>query len=448
MEVTVEEVNSLTRKLRIVLPAEEVAKEFDSAYRKLKSEVKLKGFRRGKVPRSILEKNYGPRIKAEVGEKLVQATYFDAVEREMLDVVAHPDIKTHTFGDDGTFCYEAEVETRPQFELKKYKGLEIEKNEPKVSDSEVEAELARLQKEMAPLRSVEDRAIALNDISIVDFQGYHDGERIPQVRGENVSIDVGSGRNGKEFEQKLIGLKKGDESRFEIEFPPTMANPVLAGKKVDFEIAVKDVKERVLADLDDEFARDIDGDFDSLDKLKAHIREKILKGKEEAAKGDLSDKIMQALITENHFEVPSRLVQYEINDYIKQTEERLKANGLNLESAGLNRDEMAEHYREAAEKRVRGDFILKEIAELEKIKLEEADINNGFGRIAEQYNMTVDEVKGFFKRREDMLPLLNELLNEKILKFLGEEAVFTVVTDRDQSSEEIETEEKEAGEQE
>jgi len=447
MEVTVEEIDSLTRKLKVVLPAEEVSKEFDSAYRKLKSEVKLKGFRRGKVPRSILEKNYGPRVRAEVGEKLVQATYFDAVEREKLDVVAHPDIKTHTFADDGTFCYEAEVETRPQFELKKYKGLEIEKDELKVGDSEVEAELARLQKEMAPLRSVEDRGIALNDLSIVDFQGYHDGELIPQVHGESVSIDVGSGRNGEEFEQKLIGLKKGDETRFEIEFPSTMANPVLAGKKVDFEVAIKDVKERVLADLDDEFARDVDGDFDSLDKLKVHIREKILKEKEETAKGGISDKIMQALIAENHFEVPSRLVRYEIDDYIKQTEERLKTNGLTLESAGVNREEMAEHYREVAEKRVRGDFILKQIAEQEKIKLEEADINQGFGRIAEQYNMTVDEVKGFFKRREDMLPFLNELLNEKILKFLGDEAVFKIVTDEDQSTGETETEEKAAGEQ-
>ena len=149
MEITVEEISPLTRKLKIQLPAEDVAKEIEAAYSKLKSEVHLKGFRKGKVPRRILEQNYGPKVQAEVGEKLVQATYFDAIEQQKLDVVAHPEIKAHNFGPDGTFVYEAEVDTRPQFELQQYKGLEIEKPEIAVDDSEVDEGLSLLTKQLA-----------------------------------------------------------------------------------------------------------------------------------------------------------------------------------------------------------------------------------------------------------------------------------------------------------
>jgi trigger factor len=424
MQITVNEVGGLTKKLKIVLPEEDVSKELDAGFRKVKNEANVKGFRRGKVPRHILEKTYGKQVRAEVAEKLVQATYFDAIEKEKLDVVAHPEIKAPVFEDDGSFSYEAEVDTRPQFELNEYKGLEIEKQEVSVSDDEVSNEIERLRKEIAPLRNIEDRAAQVGDIVIVDFDGFHEGEKLEQVHGEDVNVDIGTGRHGQEFENKLVGMKKGEDSTVEVDFTADSPNPVLAGKKVEFKINVKDIKERVLPDLDDEFAKDVGEEFDSLAALEEHIRGQILAQKEEAQEGDISDRIMQKLVEENEFEVPSRLVQFEINEYIKQTEETLKRGGLTLESAGVNRAEAEERYRDTAVKRVRGDFILKKIAELEEIKVLDEDINNGFARIAKQYNMTVPEVQGYFKSRDDMLPFIGELLNEKILKFLRSESKY------------------------
>ena len=424
MQITVNEVGGLTKKLKIVLPEEDVSKELDAGFRKVKNEANIKGFRRGKVPRHILEKTYGQQVRAEVAEKLVQATYFDAIEKEKLDVVAHPEIKAPVFEDDGSFSYEAEVDTRPQFELNEYKGLEIEKQEVSVSDDEVSNEIERLRKEIAPLRNIEDRAAQVGDIVIVDFDGFHEGEKLEQVHGEDVNVDIGTGRHGQEFENKLVGMKKGEDSSVEVDFTADSPNPVLAGKKVEFKINVKDIKERVLPDLDDEFAKDVGEEFDSLAALEEHIRGQILAQKEEAQEGDISDRIMQKLVEENEFEVPSRLVQFEINEYIKQTEETLKRGGLTLESAGVNRAEAEERYRDTAVKRVRGDFILKKIAELEEIKVLDEDINNGFARIAKQYNMTVPEVQGYFKSRDDMLPFIGELLNEKILKFLRGESKY------------------------
>jgi trigger factor len=425
MQITVNEVGGLTKKLKIVLPKEEVSKELDAGFRKIKNDARIKGFRRGKVPRHILEKTYGEQVRAEVAEKLVQATYFDAVEKEKLDVVAHPEIKAPVFEEDGSFSYEAEVDTRPQFELKEYKGLEIEKEEVDVDDTEIDAEIDRLRREMAPLRSIEKRAAQENDIAIVDFDGFHNGEQMKQVHGENVNVDIGSGRHGEEFEKKIVGMKIGEEALVEVDFDAGSPNPVLAGKKVEFKISVKDVKERVLPELDDEFAKDVGDEFETLAALREHIREKILADKEQSLEGDIADRIMQKLIETNEFEVPSRLVQYEINEYIKQTEDTLQRGGLSLEAAGINRAEAEDRYRETAAKRVRGDFILKKIAEQEDIKVLEEDINDGFARIAKQYNMTIPEVRNFFKSRDDMLPFINELLNEKILKFLRDGAKFS-----------------------
>lgn len=427
MQVTVNEVGVLTKKLKIVLPEEEVTKELDAGFRKIKNEARIKGFRRGKVPRHILEQTYGHQVRAEVAEKLVQATYFDAVEKEKLDVVAHPEIKTPVFEEDGSFSYEAEVDTRPQFELQDYKGMDIEKEKITVTDAEIDAAIDGLRREVAPLRSVEDRAVQERDIVIADFDGFHEGEQLKQVHGENVNVDVGTGRHGQEFENKLIGMQKGEEASVEVDFDADSPNPLLAGKKVEFKVRVNDIKERVLPELDDEFARDVGEDFDSLSALRQHIKEKILAEKEQALEGNISDRIMQKLLEANQFEVPSRLVQHEINEYIKQTEETLQRGGLSLEAAGISRAETEERYRETAVKRVRGDFILKKIAEQEDIKVLDEDLNNGFARIAKQYNMTVPEVKGYFKNRDDMLPFMNELLNEKILKFLRNEAKYIPV---------------------
>jgi len=424
MQITVNEVGGLTKKLKIVLPEEEVSKELDAGFKKIKNEANIKGFRRGKVPRHILEKTYGQQVRAEVAEKLVQATYFDAIEKEKLDVVAHPEIKAPVFEDDGSFSYEAEVDTRPLFELNEYKGLEIEKQEVSVSDEEVSGEIERMRKEIAPLRNVEDRGAQVGDIAIVDFDGFHEGEQLEQVHGKGVNVDIGTGRHGQEFENRLVGMKKGEESSVEVDFTVDSPNPVLAGKKVEFRINVKDIKERVLPDLDDEFAKDIGEEFDSFAALEEHVREQILAQKEEAQEGDISDRIMLKLVEANDFEVPSRLVQFEINEYIKQTEETLKRGGLTLESAGVNRAEAEDRYRDTAVKRVRGDFILKKIAELEDIKVLDEDINNGFARIAKQYSMTIPEVQGYFKSRDDMLPFIGELLNEKILKFLRGESKY------------------------
>ena len=428
MDVVVEKVSELTRKLTITLPETLVSKELDKAYAKLNKEVSLKGFRRGKVPHSVLKKNFRDRVEAEVGEQLIQATYFDAVEQEKLDAVVHPVVREHSFREDGTFSYVAEVDIKPVFELTRYKGLEIEKPTTTVTDTEVEARIDALRREHSVLRSADDTyTITKDDVAIVDFQGFHNGKAMKEVHNENYSVDIGSGSLGEEFEQKLVGLKKGDKTLYEVEFPAGYPNPVLAGKKVEFKVDVQGVKQRIRPEVDDEFAKDVNEEYQNVADLKEGIRKQLQTQKEASLEGDLDDRIMHKLIEENTFEIPARLVAYEIEEMIKQTEGNLQRSGLTLESAGLKREDLVQKNQDVAEKRVRGDFILKKVAELESIKIEDEDLQRGYQRIASQYNMSVAEVKQFFQRRDEVLPFVNELLNEKILRFLRDAARFTEV---------------------
>ena len=428
MEIAVENLSELTRKLTITLPKETVGPALDKAFAKINKEVRLKGFRRGKIPQSVLEKNFRDQIQAEVGEKLVQETYFDAVEKEGLEPVVHPEIAEHRFPEDGTFVYVAMVDIKPQIDLKEYKGLEVEKPVLTVGEEEVDKELTLLQRHQAALKTAEEgHVIAMDDVAVVDFQGFHNGKAMKEVRNENYSVDIGMNRLGKDFEEKLIGMKKGDKALYEVDFPADYPNPLLAGKKVEFKVDVKDVKVRVKPELDDEFAKDIKPELTSLQALRDDIRARLQKAKDDALQGDLDDRIMHKLIELNPFEVPQRLVNYEIQEMLKQTEENLKRSGLSFESAGINLEELVEKNRDVAAKRVKGDFLLKKIAEVEEIKIADEDIQRGYQRIADQYRMTLDEVKKYFQRREEILPFMNELHNEKVLNFLREQARFTSV---------------------
>jgi len=244
------------------------------------------------------------------------------------------------------------------------------------------------------------------------------------IKNEDFTIDVGKGQMDPEFEGKLVGMNTGEEASHEVQFPEKHPNPILAAKNIEFRIKVKDVKERVLAELDDEFAKDVNESFKTLDDLKTMIRERLEADKLSAAGGELNDRIMQKLLENHSFDVPERLVRFEVEQMIKQTEEQLQKSGMSLEAAGLNREELAKNNEPVAVQRVRGDFILKKIAEVEEIKVNDEDLERTFTRIGEQYNMPADRVKEFFKSRDDLLPLMNEVLNEKILNFLKDNAKF------------------------
>ncbi|MCI5211813.1 MAG: trigger factor, partial [Candidatus Electrothrix sp. ATG2] len=310
MDIAIEEVSELARKVTVTLPAEDVQKELDKKYNELRKEVTMKGFRRGKAPMSILKKSYKDRVEPEIADKLVQDTYFDAVEEKGINVIVHPEIREATFADDGTFTYIAMVEVKPEFELQEYKGLEIEKPNTDVSDTEVEEKIKELQRSKAVLRSTEDdHEIVMDDIVTIDFQGFHNEKALKEVRNENFSVDMGTGYLGEDFEERLLGAKKGDSILYESDFPADFQNPVMAGKTIEFKVDVKEIKERIKPELDDEFAKDIDEKHQTLDDLRTSISSDLKQEKEAALEGDLNNRIMQNLLNlNNEFPIPQRTV--------------------------------------------------------------------------------------------------------------------------------------------
>ena len=419
MQVSVEETSSLGRSLSVVIEEKIVQKSLNKAYNKLNKDVSMKGFRKGKIPRKILEQSYGEQVHNEVADKLIQDSYFDALEETTLEAVVHPDVREFKFEDDGSFTYIAEIDIKPDFELGEYKGLEIEMPSIVISDDEVDIKLEAMRRENAMLGTVEDRPAATDDVVSIDFTAYKDGELMDNVNGVDYSVDIGSGRNGIEFEEQVIGLSVDEEGVKTIEFPTDFGNQLLAGNTIEFHIKVNNIKGRTFADLDDDFAQEMSEDFKTLDDLKADIKKNIEADREKARRGDLVDILMLKLLENHAFDIPERLVAHEVSEHLKQLEDSLEKQDMTLETAGLTREKLIEEYKGDAEKRVKGDFILKKIAEAEGIKVEDSDINAGFERIAAQYSMTVADVKKYFARREDLLPFMHEILNEKIVEFLS-----------------------------
>lgn len=422
MQVSVTETGGLGRSLSVVVEEKDVQKRLNKAYNKLNNDVSMKGFRKGKVPRKVLEQSYGEQVHNEVADELVQETYFDALEESKLEAVVHPDVREFKYEDDGSFSYIAEIDVKPEFDLGEYKGLEVEMPSIVISDKDIDGKLADMRREHAMLGTVEDRPAATDDVVSIDFTAEKDGQVMDNVKGNDYSVDIGSGRNGIEFEEQIVGLTVGEEATKTIEFPVDFGNQLLAGNIITFNIKVNDIKGRTFADLDDEFAQEISADFKTLEDLKADIKQNFEVEREKARRGDLVDVVMLKLLENHTFDIPERLVAHEVSQHIKQLEDSLDKQEMTLETAGLSREKLIEDYKDDAVKRVKGDFILKKIAEIEGIKVEDADITAGFKRIADQYSMTVDDVKKYFGRREDLLPFMHEILNEKIVEFLSKES--------------------------
>ena len=419
MQVSVEETSNLGRSLSVVIDEKNVQKKLNKAYNKLNKEVSMKGFRKGKIPRKVLEQSYGEQVHNEVADQLIQDSYFDALEETKLEAVVHPDVREFKFEDEGTFSYIAEIDIKPDFELGEYKGLEIEMPSIVIDDADIDSKLEAMRRDNAMLGTVDDRPSATDDVVSIDFTAYKDGELMDNVNGTDYQVDIGSGRNGIEFEEQLIGLTVGEDAVKTIDFPMDFGNQLLAGNTIEFHIKVKNIKGRTFADLDDDFAQAISDEFKTLDDLKADIKKNFAAEREKARRGDLVDILMLKLLENHEFDIPERLVAHEVSEHIKQLEDSLEKQKMTLETAGLTREKLIEDYKGDAEKRVKGDFILKKIAEQEGIKVEDSDITAGFERIAAQYSMTVDDVKKYFARREDLLPFMHEILNEKIVEFLS-----------------------------
>jgi trigger factor len=416
VRIDVEDLGSTKKRLQIGVPAEIVTKEIDSAYRKLGKKAKIKGFRPGKVPRTVLQRYYGDYIRDEVINKLVNDTYFKALSEKDIKPVSQPTIDNGTLEEGKAFEYSAIVEVKPDIALKDYLGLQLKASRANVGKGDVEKRLRELQNLHAQLATVEKRRKTREgDFVIIDYEGFSEGRSFDGSSGKDFMLQIGDGRFIPGFDEKLIGLERNDQKEVEVTFPE--GHPTMAGRRAVFRVKLKEIKEKILPKLDDEFAKDI-GEYQDLKELKAKIREDLKREGEESVKRDLERQLTEKLIDGNPFDVPRSMVEHQIEYLVADTKIRLASQGLALQDVGADEGRLRKDFEDTAIKRVKQGLILEKISGLEEISVKDEEVTERLRQISLRTNQNVEKVRGYYQEGARMEELKARILEEKTLEFL------------------------------
>ena len=401
--VEIENLSEVKRKLKIVIPSAEVNLEVDQAYREMGKRAKVKGFRPGKVPRSILEMYYRKQIEHEVSDALVRRSLGQVLKDKGLDPInlSWPEaVPPVVVGED--FRYSVELEVAPEFAAADYLGLTLSAPEVEVTDAEVEARLEEYRQGNALLKPpAEDRGVQEKDFVVLDYQAYFAGEPVEGGKAEGSYMEVGSGQFNAEFERSLLGLKPGAEARFAVALPDDFANPLLAGKVVDFQVKIHEVKEKMVAELDDTFAQNLGGNFQTLADLRTAVQEDIINGKERERQAFLENQVADKLLAGHQFEVPPSLILQEQENMLRITG-RFSQHGMN--PAKMDTAKMLDVMKPMAERRVRVRLVLSRIAAQENLVVDEAETDAALARLAVNHRRDVVEVKKFYEEHDLWAP--------------------------------------------
>lgn len=397
MSVQVEKLEKNMAKLTIEVPADEVEKALQSAFLKNKNRINVPGFRKGKVPRQMIEKMYGPEIFFEdAANTLITQSYPQAVDESGIEIVSRPDIDITQIEKGKAFIYTAEVAVKPEVTLGEYKGVTVTKVDTAVTEEEMDAEIDRERQSNARTITVEDRAVEDGDTAVIDFEGFVDGVAFEGGKGENHSLVIGSHSFIDNFEEQLIGKNTGDMLDVNVTFPEEYHAPDLAGKPAVFKVKINEIKTNELPELDDEFAQDV-SEFDTLAEYKEDVKKKLAERKAENAKRTQEEEAIQKIVEMSQMEIPDAMVNTQAGSLVDDFANRISQQGLSLEQyaqlTGTTVEQMLEQMKPEALKRIQSSLVLEAIAEKEDIQVSEEDVEAEIGRMAEMYGMEADKMK-------------------------------------------------------
>lgn len=404
MSVQVENLEKNMVKLTIEVAAEELEKALQAVYQKEKGKISLPGFRKGKVPRAMIEKMYGPEIFFEdAANMLIGQEYPKAVDESGIDVVSRPEIDVTQIEKGKPFIFTAEVAVRPEVTLGEYKGVQVTKIDTKVTEEELQAELDRERKSNARTITVEDRAVQDGDTAVIDFEGFVDGVAFEGGKGENHSLVIGSHSFIDGFEEQLIGKNTGEELDVNVTFPEEYHAEELAGKPAVFKVKINEIKMEELPELDDEFAQDV-SEFDTLDEYKQSVEKKLIERKETEGKRTQENEAIDKIVEVSEMEIPDVMVDNQARSMIDDFANRISQQGLSMEQymqfSGTTVDQMLEQMKPEALKRIQSTLVLEEIVKKENIQISEEDIDAEVERMAGMYGMEAAELKAYMGESE------------------------------------------------
>ena len=421
MSVQVENLEKNMAKLTIEVAAEKVEDAIQAAYMKEKGKISVPGFRKGKVPRKMIEKMYGAGVFYEdAANTLIQENYAQTVEESGVDVVSRPTIEVVQIEAGKPFIFTAEVAVRPEVKLGKYKGVQVTKIDTTVSDEEVAAELEKERQKNSRTVTVTDRPIAEGDTAVIDFEGFVDGVAFEGGKGENHPLEIGSHSFIDTFEDQLVGKNTGDEVEVNVTFPKEYHAEDLAGKPAVFKVKINEIKTKELPELNDEFASDV-SEFETLEEYKESVKKNLEETKENNAKRTKEDEAIKKIIEKSEMEIPDAMIESQVQNMIQEFAQRLAQQGLSFDQymqfSGMTMDKMKEQVRPEALTRIQSSLVLEQIAKEENFEITEDDVNAEIEKMAKAYGMEADKLKEYVGDDEKE-SMKRDIAIEKAVQFI------------------------------
>jgi trigger factor len=405
MQVTVEDVSSVKKTLHVEIPENEVARELDNAYNTLKRTAKIK---------SVLERMFGKNVHADVTSRLIQSSFMDAIKQTELKVIGTPQVDPPELDPKGPYKYDASVEITPEIDDINYKGIKLERTNYQFSDDEVDAQLKMLQKNLAQHEKIpEDRAAREDDIVLINYEGFKDGKPFEETgKTENFTLKIGAGAISEGFDKQLIGMKPGESKEITETFPEDFFNKTLAGNEITFQVNLNEIRQEVLPDINDAFAKKV-GQYDNLDGLRQAIEDNLKQGYAKRTEQELNEQIFTELISKTDFEAPDVLVDMELEGIIEEAERSFAHQNTSMEQLGLSKEDISEKYRDTALKQVKRHLILSKLIDQESLTLPDDELEDGFKDMSENFGHPLDAIKQYYDENKDKLDLFKHTLLEK-----------------------------------
>ena len=397
MSLQVENLEKNMAKLTIEVPAEQFDAAIKTAFNRNKNRFNIPGFRRGKAPLQMVEKMYGVEVLFEDAANIVMdETYSDAVSESGLQLVSRPDIDVVQIEKGKPFIYTATVAVKPEVTLGEYKGVEVEKADAEVTDADVEAELKRVQDQNSRLVTVEDRPVADGDQTVIDFEGFVDGEAFEGGKGEDYPLTIGSHSFIDNFEEQLIGKNIGDECEVNVTFPENYQAKELAGKPALFKVKIKEIKVKELPELDDEFAGEV-SEFETLEDYKKDVKAKLSETKGRQAATENENRVVAKVVENASMDIPEPMIETETRNMLNDYAYRMQSQGLAfdqyLKYTGMTAEQFQEQLKPQAEQRIRTRLVMEAVVKAENIEPDDEAVEREINNMAANYKMEADQVK-------------------------------------------------------
>ena len=397
MSVQVENLEKNMAKLTIEVSSEEFEKAIAKAYKKNKNKISMPGFRKGKAPRTMIEKMYGKGVFYEdAANSIIPDAYADAAKESELEIVAQPEIDVTQIESGKPFIFTATVALKPEVTLGEYKGIEVEKKEVEVTDEEVDTEINRVRESNARMIDIDDRAAQDGDTVVIDFDGYVDGKQFEGGKAEDYSLVLGSHSFIDNFEEQLEGKNIGEDVTVNVTFPENYQAEELQGKPAEFKVKIKEIKVKELPELDDDFAQDV-SNFDTIAEYKEDLKKKLAENKEEALKREREETVIGKIIENAQMDIPEQMVEAQTRQMTQEFAQRLSSQGLSIDQymqfTGLTPQKMIEELKPQALKRIQSRLVLEAVVAAENIETSEDELNKEIENMASMYQMEVDKLK-------------------------------------------------------